>query len=176
MLCLGGVHWSVTLWGSAWSVADKWAPGNKMYSHAKKSRKIFSDILNEVIWSKKNVFKVINSLAPRWFEYDSKNVIFVVLMIGLFKSCENVLRWMPWDLTDDKSALVQVMAWCRQATSHYLSQCWPRSISPYGVTRPQWVDNQGNCEKVMSNSAVSSVPADALAPSGSRTSAATAMI
>ena len=34
--------------------------------------------------------------------------------------------------------LVQVMAWCRQATSHCLSQCWPRSLSPYGVTRPQW--------------------------------------
>ena len=37
------------------------------------------------------------------------------------------------------STLVQVMAWCRQATSHYLSQCWPRSLSPYGVTGPQWV-------------------------------------
>ena len=33
----------------------------------------------------------------------------------------------------------QVMAWCHQATSHYLSQCWPRSMSPYGVIRPQWV-------------------------------------
>ena len=49
------------------------------------------------------------------------------------------LRWMPLELTDDKSTLVQVMAWCRQATSHYLSQCWPRSLSPYDVTRPQWV-------------------------------------
>ena len=49
------------------------------------------------------------------------------------------LRWMSLDLIDDKSTLVQVMAWCRQATSHYLSQCWPRSMSPYGVTRPQWV-------------------------------------
>ena len=46
---------------------------------------------------------------------------------------------MPRDLTDDKSTLVQVMAWCRQATSHYLNQCWPRSPMPYGVTRPQWV-------------------------------------
>ena len=46
---------------------------------------------------------------------------------------------MSLDLTDDKSTLVQVMAWCRQATSHYLSQCWSRSLSPYGVTRPQWV-------------------------------------
>ena len=32
------------------------------------------------------------------------------------------------------------MAWCRQATSHYLSQCWPRSLAPYGVTKPQWVN------------------------------------
>ena len=29
------------------------------------------------------------------------------------------------------------MAWCRQAPSHYLNQCWP--IPPYGVTMPQWV-------------------------------------
>ena len=31
------------------------------------------------------------------------------------------------------------MAWCRQATSHYLSKCWPRPMSPYGVIRSQWV-------------------------------------
>ena len=35
--------------------------------------------------------------------------------------------------------MVQAMAWCRQATSHYISQCWPRSLAPYGVTMPQWV-------------------------------------
>ena len=29
-------------------------------------------------------------------------------------SCDIVLRWKPLDLTHDKSALVQVMAWCRQ--------------------------------------------------------------
>ena len=39
-----------------------------------------------------------------------------------------------------KSTLVQVMVWCRQATNHYLSQCWPRFLSPYDVTRPQWVN------------------------------------
>ena len=57
-------------------------------------------------------------------------------------SYEIALGWMPPDHTD-KSKLVQVMAGCRQATSHYLSQCWPRSLSPYGVTRPQWVDISG---------------------------------
>ena len=54
-------------------------------------------------------------------------------------SSEIALIWMSLDFTDDQSTLVQVMAWCRQATSHYLSQCWPKSLSPYGVTRPQWV-------------------------------------
>ena len=54
--------------------------------------------------------------------------------------CQIALMWMSMDLTDDKSTLVQVMAWCRQATSHYLSQCWPRSMSPSGITRPQRVN------------------------------------
>ena len=53
-------------------------------------------------------------------------------------SCDfqtNLRDWRPscsWpqmkailNLTDDKPALVQVMAWCHQAASHYLSQCWP---------------------------------------------------
>ena len=40
-------------------------------------------------------------------------------------SCQIALIWMPLDFIDDQSTLVQVMAWCRQATSHYLSECWP---------------------------------------------------
>ena len=31
--------------------------------------------------------------------------------------------------SDDKSTLVQVMAWCRQATSYYLIQWWTRSLT-----------------------------------------------
>ena len=71
-----------------------------------------------------------NSLTPERFGYDYKNVIFsLALQTGIFRSFyDNVIRWMPQDLTDDKSTLVQVMAWCRQATSYYLSQCWPRSM------------------------------------------------
>ena len=46
---------------------------------------------------------------------------------------------MSLDFTDGQSLLVQVMAWYHQATSHYLRQCWLRSLSPYGVIRPQWV-------------------------------------
>ena len=83
-----------------------------------------------------------NSLAPGRSECDSQNLIFnLVLLTGTFRSShDNALRWMPQDLTDDQSTLVQVMAWCSQATSHCLNQCWPRSLPPYGVTRPQWVN------------------------------------
>ena len=31
------------------------------------------------------------------------------------------------------------MAWCCQASSHYQRQCWARSMSPYGITRPQCI-------------------------------------
>ena len=47
---------------------------------------------------------------------------------------EHLCNWsevMPQNPIDDKSTLVQVMAWCHQAPSHYLSQCWPKSMSPY---------------------------------------------
>ena len=33
------------------------------------------------------------------------------------------LGWLSLDVIDDESTVVQVMAWCRQATSYYLNQC-----------------------------------------------------
>ena len=45
---------------------------------------------------------------------------------------------MPQDLTNDESALVQIMSWCLQAPSHYLSQCWPRSMALYDITTSRW--------------------------------------
>ena len=84
---------------------------------------------------------LINSLAPGRCERNFRCTIFkpVLVIDGWGISCEITLRWMSLDLTDDKSTLVQVMAWCRQATSHYLIQCWTRLMSPNGVTRPHWV-------------------------------------
>ena len=64
-------------------------------------------------------------------------------------SCEIVLRWIALDLTANKTVLVQAMAWCRQATSHYLNQGWPILPSPYGVTRLQWVKHRWNILKAI---------------------------
>ena len=66
-----------------------------------------------------------------------KVILQLTLVIGGWSiSCKIVLKWMPIDVTNGTSTLVEVMAWCRQATSQYLNQCWPRSMPPYGVTRP----------------------------------------
>ena len=85
----------------------------------------------------------INSLAPGEFEWNHRHVIFKQILVidGWGISSEIALIWMTLDFADDQSTLVQVMTWCRQATSHSLSQCWPISMSPNGVTRPQWVNS-----------------------------------
>ena len=74
----------------------------------------------------------INSLAPGRFQFKIRKVIFKLTLVncGWCISSEIALRWMPPDLTDNKSTLVQVMALCHQATSHYLSQCWTRFMLP----------------------------------------------
>ena len=83
----------------------------------------------------------VNSLSLGKFEGNFVEVNFKLMLMtdgsGIYVEID--FRLISLDLTNEKSKLVQVMAWCHQATSHYLSQCWPSSISPYGITRPQWV-------------------------------------
>ena len=44
----------------------------------------------------------------------------------VIQTCKIALRSMS--LEDDKYTLVQAMAWCCQATTNYVIQCWPRSM------------------------------------------------
>ena len=82
----------------------------------------------------------LNSLTPGDLDKITK-IFSLALQTGIFRSSyDNVIRWMPQDLTAEKSTLGQVITWCHQAPSHCLTQCWPSSMSPYGVTRPQWVN------------------------------------
>ena len=64
----------------------------------------------------------LNSLDPGKFEWNFRYVIFKQILVidGWGISCEIALIWKSLDFPDDQSTLVQVMAWCRQATSHYL--------------------------------------------------------
>ena len=93
----------------------------------------------------KNAMRM-NSLAPGRCSCNLTLVIFKLILISirimridlLSTACEIELRWIPQDLIY-WSTLVQVMACRYQATSHHLSQCWPRSMLPCDFTTPQWV-------------------------------------
>ena len=85
----------------------------------------------------------VNSLAPGKSEWNLRLKTFKVILwlVVEVSFCEIDLRWMSQDFIGGKSMLVQVMAWCCQATSRYPSQCWPTFMSPYGITKPQWVNS-----------------------------------
>ena len=102
---------------------------------------------------------VINSLAPGKLKWNKRYVIFKLILVidGWGISSEIVVIWMSLDFIDDQSTLVQVMAWCCQTTSHYLNQCWPRFLSPYGVTRPQWVNQKAHSISITWNNLTKSL-------------------
>ena len=85
------------------------------------------------------------TLATGWCGNNLTSVISGHMMLQIkfmSPSCEIALRWTAQQTFDDKSTLVQVMAWCRQATTHYLTQYyWHRSRSPCGITRPLFLIN-----------------------------------
>ena len=80
----------------------------------------------------------IKSIACERFVWISKWLSsMLILMINCFvKFASEVCRW---SLFIDESTFVQVLAWCRQATNHYLTECRHRFMSPYHITRLHYV-------------------------------------
>ena len=77
---------------------------------------------------------------PRYICYLKWVIFKLISRIGIMSiSYEIALRSMLKELTYDESTLVQGMAWCRQETSHYLSQYWAISIASHSITVPKWV-------------------------------------
>ena len=95
-------------------------------------------MMSDTIWCHNATisFTHINSFSPGKCIKIFKNIIlydiFCQIILHIYSKIAPV-----WDANNLKSPLVQVMAWCHQATSHYLSQWWPRL---YVITRPQWVN------------------------------------
>ena len=89
-----------------------------------------------------NIKQGVNSLTTGRHGSYFRSIIFkVILEIDIVcTSHETACKQILQDPINDRSTLAQVMVWCRQAPSHYLHQCWPRSMSPYGVTGLQWVN------------------------------------
>ena len=121
---------------NCWTIRSDYQPRNRLCE--------CNDILTR--WCNIDITACITSVSlTHWpLSYlnrisDQVNFKLNIMIGGRSISCALPLRWMPVDLTDYELKLSQLMAWCRHAASNYLKQCWSRSISPYGVARPQWV-------------------------------------
>ena len=127
-------QWKILLW-----LLILFVPISTVYNTIKGTNNAaLCKICQQTLWFE-NKYQAVNSIAPDICGSNFKSIFLeYILQIKLMSTCENALRWMPQNTFDVESILVQVMAWCHQATSHYLSHCWPISMSPYGVTRPHW--------------------------------------
>ena len=56
----------------------------------------------------------------------------------------------PRGLIDDKQALVQLIAWHQMMTSHHFKYQWLWLWMPYGVTKPQYI-NECGIELILGN-------------------------
>ena len=121
--------WNLSSGSYCWQVLRQWLVAKTMTSHS--LNQSWPDSVSSISvmpWPSIVKFRRIhglpfNSLAPGKFEWMFRWVMFkvILLMDGWGIYCKIALRWMSLGLTVDKSKLVQVMAWCCQAVSHYLS-------------------------------------------------------
>ena len=93
----------------------------------------WASVVNRIIELHKSVCEIIGS---NFRSLISEHM----LRIKFMSTCKTALRRRPEKTCGDMLTSVQVMACCRAATSYYMIQCYPRSISPYDVTRPQFVN------------------------------------
>ena len=98
-----------------------------------------------------NIWKWFNNDIDIMGERNCARFEFNSLVLGDFNETLDFNHWRlmkfpsddcHWTLLMIKSTLVQVMAWCCQASSHYLSQCWPdlcRHMASLGHNEFTWV-------------------------------------
>ena len=130
MCCFTGTKGIALLPQCYWCNPEKYGWSQPSQNH-NKSQQIMNSVL---IWLGKLPWKpllwllswyhIFNSLAPRRFEWNFRQIIFMLNLVidGWCISGKIALRWKSLDRSDDKSTLVQVMAWCCQAASQPLPE------------------------------------------------------
>ena len=86
-----------------------------------------SQVVNETTMTEIEISIPITEWSLRYLDAIFKMQFWILFLLV----SSTPLKSMPsdeWDLTDDELTLVQVMAWCRQATSHYMRLCWANSV------------------------------------------------
>ena len=95
----------------------------------------------KMLFAKWQPFCLCRNVLTYWrvaFSYTIFKHVFLSEKKGVLNTIS--LKCVLQILIDDESTLMQVMAWCHQATSHCQNQYCPRSMMPYSPTSGQWVN------------------------------------
>ena len=135
------LHWKLSKWQlpvqPVIKISSKWR--HFRFSEGPKSidptmTKLTSPHLNK--WGQMNAFWVVVYLS----HWDRDNLTTISQTIFSNAFCWMIiqisLKFIPKGPIDNMPALIQILAWRRMATSHYLNQWWPSLLTHVCVTRP----------------------------------------
>ena len=133
-------HWSMlTCISSAWRICTdpNWLQTLPLSFFHKEKNQDYIPLNPSAFLVNIPMMGLFNSLALGKCGSNFKSIIFKLIIQNstLGTCCEIVLRSVSQNLSNEKLILIHVMAWCYQATSHNLIQCWPSFVSTYGITR-----------------------------------------
>ena len=135
-----------------------------LFDFCLKVYEVTSDQTESVNCFSQSMFTLLHNLVTEPIQYSSSSVTnFNALVRGrydcsrklflnynFYKTYQGYIPWaFPWTCPEANSTkphwwLVKI-GWgnglVRQATNNYPSPCWPRSLSSYGFTRPQWISS-----------------------------------
>ena len=102
----------------------------------------YGGLLTEACYS--NSYKsceALSTLRPEQHAHHLADDIFKCNFLNktVWISTKNKLKYIPERSVDKKSALVQVMGWCRRGTRPLPEAMLIKTMMLYSVTRPQWV-------------------------------------
>ena len=102
----------------------------------------FSNVIP--LWISALVLLKINGMCS-WGHHSADNIFKCIFIYEKFCILTEIsLKVLSKGQIDNKSALVEIMAWCQTSdkpTSHYLNQCWPSSLTHIFDTRGRCVND-----------------------------------
>ena len=89
----------------------------------------------EYVWPSGKYIKA----GTKWPIFGRQHLKCIFLNKNCFILIKILLKFVHMGQIANKSPLVQVLVWYHHAPNQYLDQCWPKSMMPHDITRPQWV-------------------------------------
>ena len=119
----------------------RWALVQMMACHLFGAKLLSKPMLVVINWTLKNKLQWNFDQNAKLFIHENASENNICKMAAILSRGRWVNSWWPRDAIwrqESRSTLVQVMACCLTAPSHYLNQCW------LIITKVQWCSSEGN--------------------------------